>query len=113
MIKAKSLHPKKYRVGTWSKANMKWTRAEDLAASLKRLKEEAVLKEETEKELSGTLGEERLDEQGAIDNDREGTDTQRSIDWIKNSTLGIPIDEGPQWIDMRCDGQRVSEDASA
>jgi hypothetical protein len=55
MIKAKGLHPKKYRVGTWSKANMKWTRAEDLAASWKRSKEEAVLKEEAEKDANRTL----------------------------------------------------------
>jgi hypothetical protein len=32
VIKARKLLPKKYKAGTWSKANMKWTRAEDWAA---------------------------------------------------------------------------------
>ena len=62
MITAKKLHPKKYRAGSWSKANMKWTRAEDWAAWERAKAEEKQMPNYSEcegKDNQGPLGVER------------------------------------------------------
>lgn len=93
MIKAKGLHPRKYRAGSWSKANMKWTRAEDWAA-WERAKAE-------DKQRSLCEDREGIDKRGSTDNELERTDSQGSVN------------DGRERIDQGWDVQMVSEDACA
>lgn len=106
MFKSRSLKRSKYRVGEWSKRNMKWTRAEDWAAWGRAKAEDA----------QNPLCDDRegIDKQGFTDNVLERADQQGSNDNVLDrADQQGSIDDGREWIDIGCDVQGVSEDASA
>ena len=97
MIKAKKLNPKKYKIGTWSKANMTFTRAENWAAWEKSKSAEKLSSEVSEHVETGMLNP----------GDGNGDRTRERSDFLAAmGQSGIDCTE-------RCCVHEVSKDASA